>query len=325
MTTTLAHPQTSRQSDRNPWLGVELRHLAALSSVAREGSFRRAADSLGYVQSAVSQQVAHLESVVGYRLIVRERGAAPVALTPAGDLLLAHAERILSRFTAAQADLEELSGGGSSRLRVGACASVAAGVLPRVLPSVLDSLPGLSLDVVEGDGPELARRVSQGSLDAAFAELPAPEGPFAFADLGADRYVLLAPAGDAPELSELSDLLNLPLIDHALMGTVDERLRGLGTAPEYALRCYSQTALRALVARRAGYAILPGLAHGAEPGDGVQAVPLGDLIPPRRVCLLWHDERVPSLPVERLAELTKRAFDPLTRPRIAAAKQMAAA
>jgi len=290
---------------RNRWLGVELRHLAALTAVAKEGSFRGAADSLGYVQSAVSQQVAHLENVVGCRLIVRERGSAPAALTPAGDLLLEHAEGILSRFGAAQADLEQLSAGAGNSLRVGACASLAAGMLPQVLPAVLESLPDLRLEVREGAGPELATQVAQGSLDAAFAELPVPEGPFAIAELDADGYVLLAPAGGPPPLGSLADLLELPLIDHALMGSVEQRLRGLGAAPEYVVRCHSQAALRPLVAGGAGYAIVPGLSHVAEAGDGVEAVRLDELIPPRRICLLWHEERGRSLAVERLAELSR--------------------
>ncbi|MDX6508743.1 MAG: hypothetical protein QOG81_495, partial [Gaiellaceae bacterium] len=87
------------------WLGVELRHLAALEAVSREGSFGRAATALGYTQSAVSQQIATLERIVGEKLIERPGGPKPVSLTEAGRLLLRHAEAIVARIAAAQADL----------------------------------------------------------------------------------------------------------------------------------------------------------------------------------------------------------------------------
>src|SRR5919206_1679384 len=101
------------------WLGIELRHLIALDAVAREGSFGRAATSLGYTQSAVSQQIAALERIVGARLVERPGGPRPVSLTEAGELLLRHSEAIAARLAAAQADPGAPPRGGGGVLRVG--------------------------------------------------------------------------------------------------------------------------------------------------------------------------------------------------------------
>ena len=78
---------------RDSWLGIELRHFAALAAVAEERSFRRAADRLGYVQSAISRQIAYLEQLTGERLIERSQGPKPVELTEAGELLLNREDR----------------------------------------------------------------------------------------------------------------------------------------------------------------------------------------------------------------------------------------
>src|SRR5471032_880964 len=113
------------------WSGIELRHLAALDAVAREGSFRRAATRLGYVQSAISHQIAALESLTGKRLIERSRGTRPLALTRAGEILLAHADAVIARVRAAQADLAALDGDGAApALRVGATPDLLARLVP---------------------------------------------------------------------------------------------------------------------------------------------------------------------------------------------------
>ena len=91
------------------WLGVELRHLAALQALARRDRSAARPRRLGYTQSAVSQQIAALERIVGEQLVERPGGPRPVAMTEGGRLLLGHAEAIVARLKAAQADMAALS------------------------------------------------------------------------------------------------------------------------------------------------------------------------------------------------------------------------
>src|SRR5215210_6639706 len=119
MFSSIMEPDRGNSWPNPSWLGVEVRHLAALEAVARAGSFGRAAESLGYTQSAISQQIQTLERIVGERLLERPGGPRAVTLTEAGVLLLRHAESIIARLHAAQADMAALASGHGGRLRVG--------------------------------------------------------------------------------------------------------------------------------------------------------------------------------------------------------------
>src|SRR5262245_24727885 len=88
------------------WVGVELRHLAALLAVAQERSFGRAARRLGYSQPAISGQIATLERIVGQKLVERSRGRAVVRLTPAGDVMVRHAALVTEQLATARAELK---------------------------------------------------------------------------------------------------------------------------------------------------------------------------------------------------------------------------
>src|SRR5579872_5830087 len=70
--------------------------LRALVAVADAGSFRGAAQRLGYTQSAISHQIAALERALGSSLFLRPGGRAAVTLTAAGELAYHHARRVLA-------------------------------------------------------------------------------------------------------------------------------------------------------------------------------------------------------------------------------------
>src|SRR4051812_33818827 len=169
------------------WIGLELRHLAALKAVADEGTFGRAAVRLGYTQSAISQQIATLEQIVGQRLVDRPGGPRRVSLTEAGRMLVGHAEGIGARIQAAQADLAALDAGDAGPLRIGTYQSVGAKILPTLLASYKAAWPKVDISLVESSNDnELIELVERGELDLSFVMLPVGTGPFAVAELMRD-------------------------------------------------------------------------------------------------------------------------------------------
>ena len=160
------------------WLGVEIRHLAALEAVASEGSFGRAATGSGYTQSAVSQQIATLERIVGEKLIERPGGPRAVSLTEAGELLLRHAEAIVHRLDAARADIAALRAGETGSLRVGTYQSVGRPHRPRSDAAVPQRLAGhraRAVGAVDRSGAVRGRRERRPR--SGFLQPPVPGRP----------------------------------------------------------------------------------------------------------------------------------------------------
>jgi DNA-binding transcriptional LysR family regulator len=279
---------------RDAWLSVEVRHLQALAAIAREGSFRGAAESLGYVQSAISQQIVQLERLTDARLIERERGNAPVRLTPAGALLLEHVEEILARYEEAGAELAALEAGRAGTLRVGVLPSVAGRVLPQVLLRFAEQCPGIQVVPVESaSDADLCEQLAAGALDLAFCELPLPDGDFAMVELLEDPLLLLVgadhplAAGGVP--ARAADLDGVPLVTYGRWRGQQAALDWLaaqGVAPQIAFSSDHNESVQALVAAGTGVALAPYLAVDAvHPGTAL--VPL-EGVPGRIVALAWR-------------------------------------
>src|SRR5436190_21047045 len=141
------------------------RRILTLREVARQASFSRAAEALSLTQPAVSQQIAALEREVGAALLVRSPGG--VSATPAGELLLRHAEAIGDRLDLARAQLDELVSGEAARLRVGAFPSALATIVPAALVRLTQERPLVKVDATEGGTEALAGGVRAGDLHAA--------------------------------------------------------------------------------------------------------------------------------------------------------------
>jgi DNA-binding transcriptional LysR family regulator len=148
--------------------------LRVLVEVANRGSFSGAADALSYTQSAVSQQVATLEAETGMTLL--ERHARGVRVTPAGKALVEHAEGILARLEAAEAELSAIAGLRAGRLRMASFPTAGATLMPLAIATFNSTYPDVELTLSEGEPEEIAPRLRAGEFDLALLfEFDEPE------------------------------------------------------------------------------------------------------------------------------------------------------
>jgi DNA-binding transcriptional LysR family regulator len=291
---------------------IDIRQLAALRTVARERSFGRAAGLLGYTQSAVSQQIATLERVVGDLLFERPGGPRPVEITPLGSLLLAHAEAILSRVESAETELELYRAGKAGTISIGTFQSVSVRVLPTVFQRLRAERPALNIQIEEMEAHDhLIEGVAHRRLDTAFLVEPLPPVGLRWERLFADPFVLLSRPesglgrDDRPVSLRLLD--GVPMISqsdpsHILL--VEDALRRAGVDLNVVFRSADNAAVHAMVRVGMGHAVMPWLAVDTnDPGVLVRRLQPG--IPPRVLVVAWLEERHPPPSLGQFVELTK--------------------
>lgn len=283
---------------------IELRHLSALSAIAEEGSFGRAAARLGYTQSTVSQQIAALERAVGGAVFDRPGGPRAVRITPLGSVVLEQGREVLAR-AHALSDAVERFKAGAGRLDIGTFQSVSSVILPTVVRRLRDEHPGcdIRLSEEEPEQPQI------GDLDLLFYD-GVIDGDLEHIKLLDDPYLLVAGAGafpDGPVPPRRLD--NEPVVawpltcDQPLM---ERALAEAGAQPQVVFRTAANDALLSMVRGGLGSAVLPWLAIlGADvPADARLSVhELHPSLPPRTIYLHWRAGRSHSPLARRAIEI----------------------
>ncbi len=280
----------------------DLRLLTVLREVALRGSFSAAAEALAYTQPAVSQQIARLEKQVGVKLIEREpRG---IRLTPAGEVLVRHTERILAQLAAADEELQEVAAMARGRLRIGSFATAAGTIVPRAVAAFRRLRPAIEVDIALLDPHESIPALRHGDIEIAITE----EGGFdSEADTTGlqvehllDDHMWVSLPADHPLATrhaiELADLREEDWMFACLSGTcadsnvVLRACQDAGFQPRIAYQSDDYFAIQGLVASGMGVALIPGLGlastredvavrrvKGRPPYRRVAAITAGDL------------------------------------------------
>ncbi len=291
---------------------TELRYLIALH---QKQHFARAAEHCHVTQSTLSASIKNLEDSLGVILVERSRQF--LQFTPIGEIVVSHAQDILSRTDDLLA-LAKNSDSMSGELSLGIIYTVAPYLLPKIILPWREAVPQAPLRLIEGFTSELIVKLNLGELDAAIIALPfAGVNEFTSWQLYQEVFDAVVPTShpfaNKKQLT-LTDIQSEPLLilgrghcfrDHALAAFTHGNLH-----PSQALiEGSSLETLRAMVASGLGITLLPALA-AKQPWQGVINIPLASPAPYRDVVLIARATHSRHDALKLLAQIVKNSSLP---------------
>ena len=301
---------------------MELRQLRYLVALADERHFTRAAAREHIAQPALSQQIRRLEAEVGIALV--ERTTRRVAMTEAGELLVARARRILAELEAATDELGTLAGVKGGHLAVGALHTMGPVDLSLLLAAFHRNHPAVELTVREQSSEELAEMLRVDVIDLAFlsvTERIQSRGLQLHRLVSEELVAVFAPQHPLAgrESVALTELAGEPFISFRtgsrLRELQDSATAEAGFEPHIALESNESRRIRSLVSGGLGVAILP-RSDADVAGAPIAVSRLAEPALTRDVTLASRAGRRHSPAAQAFLALTLSTFDPQREPAI---------
>jgi DNA-binding transcriptional LysR family regulator len=254
------------------------RRLQVFHAVAKQLSFTKAADVLFMTQPAVTFQIKQLEEHFDTRLF--DRGHGRITLTPAGEVVLGYAERILGLSAEMDVRLSEMTGEVGGSLMVGASTTIAEYMLPRMLGEFKSTYPNVRSRLIVANSASIEQRIVEHTIDIGFIEGPSHEPNLTCEACCDDELVVIcSPKFPLARFKELTPqkLMEYPYISREPgSGTrefTENYLRKAGVAEQMnvVMELGSPIALNGVVETGLGFAI-------ASRASVAKAQRLGDLI-----------------------------------------------
>ncbi|MES2313242.1 MAG: LysR family transcriptional regulator [Pseudomonadota bacterium] len=288
---------------------MDTQFLHTFITIVDQGSMAAAARVLNITPAAVAQQIRTLEREIGATLIARV--GRTVSVTEEGSRILQRSRDLLRNV----ADLRSVANesGVSGELRLGACPTALAGMLPDVLARMVDTFPEINVFIKPGYSADLYRAVEAGDLDAAVvlqAPFPLPK-TCEWLLLREEPLIVLAPKSMANEDPHVL-LATQPLIryDRNQWGgrQADEYLRARGIVPRERFELNALNAIAVMVDRGLGVSLVPDWARPWPEGLQLARIPLPNPTVPRRIGIVWSRSSVRVRLVTVLLQESRKAM-----------------
>src|SRR6185369_12229787 len=280
---------------------LSVQRLRVLTEVASQGSFSRAAAALAYTPSAVSQAIATLEAETGATLVERDRrGVRPTA---AGRVLIDHADSILARLEAAEADLNAVMDVRGGLLRLASFPTAGATLMPLAIARFREAHPGVAMTLAEDEPEATVPRLRAGEFDLARTELL--EDPLHVAlpaghPLAAKRQLRLE---DLSGQAWVQTSASSPCARHVVRAC-----HAAGFEPHVAFESDDYAVVQGLVAAGVGVALIPTLAL-SDRRDDIAVRELADGGPSRQIILATLSGAAPAPAVTHMVEIVQHVAE----------------
>lgn len=146
----------------------------ALQKIIEMGSFSKAAEAMGYSQSAISQMISSLEEEMSIKLVNRFRTGAKLTLE--GQELYPHIEKLIYQYYSVWEKRNEIKGLETGTIRMGTLASISAHWLPNLLKEFKEQYPGVEFVIHQGDYTSISEWIKTGAVDFGFVNPKAVTG-----------------------------------------------------------------------------------------------------------------------------------------------------
>jgi DNA-binding transcriptional LysR family regulator len=279
---------------------IDLRTLTALVAVADEGSFRGAARTLGYTQSAISHQIASVERRLGITVFERPGGRGRISLTALGELAYQNAQRVIDATAALEADVTAALAGERGTVRIGISQS-SCYVLAQPLAQLRNHTPGIEISLINCATAEtLAQQLDRGQLDVGLYVNIEPDERVVTIPLFEDAWMIIARRDHA---IARSSSVTLDALDGAEMiawhnrwrsqASLEQLWRQRRIRPRIVYRTDDNMMIQALVAVGLGCACLGALSVQELIDPRLRRITIRDEVPPRTLALCYARRREP--------------------------------
>jgi DNA-binding transcriptional LysR family regulator len=283
-------------------MDVQLQQLVYFLAVARTRHFTRAAELTHVAQPSLSKQIHCLERELGSELFHRARGN--VTLTPAGEVLVPFAKRILADVETARLQVNELAELRQGRLRLGATPSLCTGPLAHALASFRLRYPGIQLVIDESGSRDLVRQLAEGAIDLAMITSPVHRGDPTLDTVPILREQLTVAVPRSMDLGfdsfRIADLQDRPLVmfreGYDLRSMTLTACQRAGFQPRFAIEGGEMDAVLSFVEAGIGVAVVPSMVLPSRPK--LRGVPFVPPSPIRTISLAHRTDVRPTRAAE---------------------------